>query len=163
MLPSHEKNAPAIDFGFVRQNFSARLNALVAEGKAKIIWAPRVSEVSQLTARIISTKKEIIDGEPVTVTNEYRITPAINGDGTMEFSFKITENENNEADETGRSTIANLRAGATIALQGVMSAQYHLGNTIALMTGESLRPPDPNRVVTVFLTPLIIRSAGEQK
>ncbi len=163
------ENAPSVEFGFVRHDFSARLNALVANGKAKIIWAPRVSELSQLTARIIRTDKEIVDGEPVTVTNNYRITPATDGADTMKLVFKITENENNEAEETGRSTLTDLRAGDTIALQDVMSAQYHLGNTIALMTVESMRPTDPNRVVVVFLTPRFIASiasvgsAGEQK
>lgn len=156
-----EEATPQIEFGFVRNNFTARLNALIAGGNAKIIWAPPVTAINALNARIISSAREVVDGKPVTVTNDYRITPTLNGDGTLTVSFKITENENNEADEIGRSTIANLHDGDAIALLGVISAQYHMDNRIAVVDTKNLRPTDPERVIVVFLTGRVIRSADE--
>ena len=156
-----EGQTPAIDFGFARSNFALRLSALIAKGAAKIIWAPPVTATSTLSATIISTEKEIVDGKLVTVVNDYRITPILNGDDTITVSFKITANENNVADEVGRPTIKNRRDGETIALLGVIRAQYRVGNRIAIVGAESLRPTDPDRVTVVFLTPRIVRYTGE--
>ena len=151
----------AFQVGFVRNNFTARLNALVADGKAKIITAPRVTAINNLTATITSTGKETVDGKSVDVTNSYRITPTINGDDTITVLFKITENENNEAGKSGRSTIVNVRDGDTIALLNMVDAQFRTGDQIAVMDANNLRPTDPERVVVVFLTARIIRRAGE--
>ena len=132
------EKAPRI--GFVRNNFTARLNALVADNRAKLVAAPRVLTFNNLITPLDATSKQGADGEKM---QNYRITPTINGDGTITVLFK--DSDDPATGKAGLTTVINLRDGDIAALLGT--------------TG--VRPSDPARVVAVFFTPRIIRRANE--
>ncbi len=128
----------AFQVGFVRNNLTARLNALIADNKAKIVTAPRVTAINNLPATLGLSAKEAANGKTATMEQGYTVTPTINGDDTITILWKDVE-------EPKSTTIINVRDGDTIALSGV----------------TSLRPRDPENVIVVFLTARIIRRAGE--
>ena len=137
--PYIPRTARAFQIGFVRNNFTARLNALIADDKAKVITAPRVTAINNLPAIISSSMEKPVGGNAF----KYSVTPSINGDDTI--TILIQDTDEPAEGKTNLTTIANLRDGDTIALSDV----------------TSLRPTDPERVVVVFLTARIIRRAGE--
>lgn len=132
----------AFQIGFVRGNFQARLNALIASNRAKLITAPRVTAINNLTARLQSTERrpliltsvsQNIGGQQaqqqrllfVNTTVGLVVTPTINNDDT------ITVFMNPEVSTQGGSTglgnvtqrtvetVANVKDGDTIVLGGL--------------------------------------------
>ena len=135
----------AFQIGFVRGNFQARLNALVANNRAKIINAPRVTAINNLTASLRSTTRrpiiltsvsQNIGGQQaqnqqllfVSTTVGLTVTPTINNDDTITVLMQPEVSSQGPAnsglqDITQRSlqTIANVRDGDTIVLGGLKS------------------------------------------
>lgn len=147
-----ESKAPiTAHFGFVRNNFTARLNALVADNRAKIITAPRVTALNNLSATMemkvdigtLSDGKRTFTFEPVGA--KLTITPTINGDDTITLLINAT---NKNGEDSKVTAIANVRDGDTIALSG-LSPLFAPAGAI-----ES-----PN--ILIFLTARIIRRAGD--
>lgn len=135
-------SAGAYQIGFVRNNFTAKLNKLVAEGSAKIVSAPRVTAINNVPATIRATPSP--DRAP---TWAYNATPTINGDDTITILLqsKIPPVEG----QRSLTTIVNLRDG----------------DTIALLLGTL--PPSGARMTAqtsvVFFTARIIRRAADKK
>ena len=137
----------SIAVGFVRDNFVARLNALIANNRAKIINAPRVTAINNLTATLQSTERrsiiltsvsQNIGGQQavgqnllfVSTTTGLTVTPTINGDDTITVLMQpqVSTQSPGVGDERGAlgtitqrslETIANVRDGDTIALGGL--------------------------------------------
>ena len=128
--------------GFVRNNFSARLNTLIANNRAKIITAPRVTAINNLTASLISNEtrpliltqvSQNIGGQQAQGQNllfiqsqtSLNVTPTINGDDTitvlMQPQVTTFDGSGGLANRTTRAlqTVANVRDGDTIALGGL--------------------------------------------
>lgn len=128
--------------GFARGNFQARLNALIADNRAKLITAPRVTAINNLTATLVSTERrpliltsvsQNIGGQQaqnqrlifVSTTVGLTVTPTINGDDTI--TVALQPEVSNQDGSTGLGnitqrrllTIANVRDGDTIVLGGL--------------------------------------------
>lgn len=147
-----ERETPLkIQLGFVRNNFTARLNALVADQRAKIITAPRVTALNNLSATMEMNVEigTLSDGKRAftfgSVGAKLTITPTINGDDTVTL---LTNAVGTDGAELKASVVANFRDGDTIALGG-LSPLFAPAGAI-----ES-----PN--VLIFLTARIIRRAGD--
>ena len=132
----------SVAVGFVRGNFSARLNALIANNRAKVITAPRVTAINNLTASltsnevrrlILTSTNNGLGGQTgvqqnllnINSTTSLFVTPTINGDDTITVLMQPTVTTNDGAGalatQTSRSlqTVANVRDGDTIALGGL--------------------------------------------
>lgn len=132
----------AFQVGFVRNNFTARLNALIADNRAKVITAPRVTAINNLTASLYSTESrsliltsvsQNIGGQQqqgqnlLTIDTQtgLTVTPTINGDDTvtvlMQPQVTTQDGTTGLGTITQRTleTIANVRDGDTIALGGL--------------------------------------------
>ena len=146
-----EKAPITVHFGSVRGNFTARLNALIADKRAKVLTAPRVTALNNLSATMemkvdigtLSDGKRTFTFEPVGA--ELTITPTINGDDTITLLLNAIS-KNGEDSKAG--AIANLRDGDTIALSG-LSPLFAPAGAI----------DSPN--ILIFLTARIIRRAGD--
>lgn len=151
-----EKETPmAIQIGFVRNNFTARLNALIAAGKGKIIAAPRVTAFNNLSATMevkveigtLSDGKRTFTFEPVGA--KLTMTPTINGDDTITLLLNAGGKDGGkDGAESGTNFIVNLRDGDTIALGGLSPL---------FAPADAIESPN----VLVFFTARIIRRAGD--
>ena len=132
----------SITVGFVRGNFQARLSALIANRRAKIITAPRVTAINNLTASLESVQRrpliltsvsQNIGGQQaqqqqllfISTTVGLTVTPTINGDDTitvlMQPEVSTQDGSTGLGNITQRriNTIANVRDGDTIVLGGL--------------------------------------------
>ncbi len=132
----------AFQIGIVRNNFTARLNALLADNKAKVITAPRVTAINNLTATLTSTERRTLiltsvaqnigGGQQqaqrllfIDTRTGLTVTPTINGDDTitvlMQPQVSTQDGTSGLGTVTTRQleTIANVRDGDTIALGGL--------------------------------------------
>lgn len=139
--------------GYVRNNFAARLNALIADGRAKVIAAPRVTAINNMSATL-GAKVEIgplTDGKrtynfaPSGV--DLRITPTINGDDTVTLLIDAASLLKTKYEAT---SIVNVRDGDTMALMGFSSLFAPAG---------VINPPN----MVIFVTARIIRRAGDDE
>ena len=132
----------AFQIGFVRNTFTARLNALVADNRAKIITAPRVTAINNLTANLTSTERRTLiltsvaqnigGGQQaaqqllfIDTQTGLTVTPTINGDDTITVLMRPQVSTQDGTSGLGTitrrelTTIANVRDGDTIALGGL--------------------------------------------
>ncbi len=137
---SDKEKAGTEKVGFVRNNFTARLNKLVADGSAKIVSAPRVTAINNTSA---SMKAATLMTKGQTPVWAYDVTPTINGDDTITILLHPAE------EKLGLETIFNVRDGDTIAI---------LLGTMPQTTDET----NSMRTNLVFFTARIIRRADEK-
>lgn len=131
--------------GFVRNNFQATLRALVAKNRAKLITAPRVTAINNLTASLIQTTSTpfilstavqgggigggVAQGQQaftVDTSIGLIVTPTINNDDTVTVLMQ-PQLQNQTPTNLGipatssqsLQTIANVKDGETIALGGL--------------------------------------------
>ncbi len=132
----------AFQIGFVRNNFTARLNALIADNKAKIITAPRVTAINNLTANLTSQERRTLiltsvaqnigGGQQqaqqlifIDTQTGLTVTPTINGDDTITVLMRPQVSTQDGTTGLGTittrslTTIANVKDGDTIALGGL--------------------------------------------
>ena len=151
--------AGSISVGFVRGNFQTRLDALIANNRAKVITAPRVTAINNLTATlqsqetrplILTTVQQNIGGGQqagqnligITNTIGLTVTPTINGDDTVTVLMepRVTTQSGNTGlgVQTSRflRTIANVRDGDTIALGGLKRVSNERNNTKIPLLGD---------------------------
>lgn len=148
---SGQKTPLGVNFGSIRNNFAARLNALIADKRARVITAPRVTALNNLSAAMemkieigtLSAGKRTFTFEPVGI--KLTITPTINSDDTVTL---LLDAVSKDGVESSAGAIINLRDGDTIALGGLSPLFAPAGATAS-----------PN--VLVFLTVRIIRRAGD--
>lgn len=129
-----------MQLGFVRSNFQATLSKLVAQNQAKIITAPRVTAINNLTANLDSFSplpgtlglkdeagKFTSLGSSIGTHLHLGVTPTINNDDTVTIlmSTAITLQLSGDtgknfisAPDPGVESIINARDGDTIALVG---------------------------------------------
>ena len=72
--------------GFVPSNFPSKLDALTKEGHAKVLAAPKVTAINNLSASIAffpDAPARATDEAPATVAAAMNVTPTINGDETV--------------------------------------------------------------------------------
>lgn len=146
--------AGAFTLGYVRNNFQARLNALISRSRAKVVNAPRVLAINNLTASIesevqtpiiLTTVTTGIGGQqsqgqdllyiPTSIGLE--VTPTINNDGTITVVMSPQVETSNPDVRTGNPVIssqtifttANVRDGDTIALGGLRSSNISRGGS----------------------------------
>lgn len=140
--------------GAVRNDFTARINALVAAGQAKTITAPRVTAINNLSTDFSLALGYRKPREETAANNEMprpfgadlKITPTINGDETITLLMKASAVRGDNP--ANLVNIVNLRDGDTLAITG-------LSRVFAREVAK-----DPANVV-VFLTARIIRHKGE--
>ena len=153
--PAPGAGAGGFQIGFVRNNFQATLTALLNSNRAKVLTAPRVTAINNLTASlqssrsqpiIISTVSQSIGGQqaqgqqPIYITTNIglTVTPTINGDGTITV---LMQPQLQSQQPSGLSipipvitsqtvnTIANVRDGETIALGGLKTKEISVGGS----------------------------------
>ncbi len=183
--PAVAKSAIAV--GQVRGNFSTLLTQLVAQNKAKIIMAPRVTTHNNFAASLgtSSSQPAVIGmkGEDGTFRPLFdAVTQPENARIGIGMSFRFTVTPSINADDTLTLLIAPMRTlqlttsqknNEPLLLQkldGVLSiANVRDGDTIAL-TGLTTRlfakveddPNAPASNVVLFVTARIVRRAGEE-
>ncbi len=164
--------------GFVRGNFSAMLGDLVAAGKAKIITAPRVTAINNLTASLSQSSRipvEIgvrdatgtlrplensnsLEGGPLFVSTRFKleVTPTINNDDTITVLMdsgverRLVTSEAASAPDFPKDSF----------LKTVVNVRD--GETIAL--GSATATPALTKTTLVMLvTARIVRRVGENK
>ena len=127
--------APQI--GFVRNNHTARLNALVADNRAKVFSAPPAT-LSNNTLGKIPLSSTIVVVNPNEAPRPLQfftslkgqtlnVVPTINGDDTISLHLDVIrepQNTGETADETATTFVANLRDGDTIALSGLRASIF---------------------------------------
>ncbi len=136
----------SFQLGFVRGNFQATLSALLSQSRAKVITAPRVLAINNLTASLFSQQSTpvvlttvVANGglgggtatgqnvNYVTTNIGLTVTPTINNDGTITVLLEPQlQTQNTAAGAIAPTitsqtvqTIANVRDGDTIALGGL--------------------------------------------
>ncbi|RZA21427.1 MAG: hypothetical protein EOP10_16780 [Proteobacteria bacterium] len=150
--------ATSFEMGFVRGNFQATLNKALAEMKAKVITAPRVTAINNMQAQLkwsgIGTPLPQVGGMHFRQESYgLAVVPTINNDDTVSlllepeilFSEDDLETRNHA---NGAKAIVNVRDGDTIVLKGFLRK-----TTVA----PSKPSPDEMDNVVVFLTPRIVR------
>ena len=152
-------NVGGITLGFVRGNFQARLNALISNNRAKVITAPRVTAINNLTATLVSRERrpliltsvsQNIGGQQaqqqqllfITSTTGLTVTPTINGDDTVTVLMQPqvqsqggTTGLGNQS-ERSLETVANVRDGDTIALGGLKVVNNQANYTKIPLLGD---------------------------
>lgn len=127
-----------------RFNFGAALNALITEGKARVLATPRIitipgREASLFIGDHIPVQTEQRDSQGSYTTTEYvdagiklKYTPVISSDGSMvtasvhtEVSTPVMVSELNNYRITSRSvdTSVRMRSGETLVIGGLISEQ----------------------------------------
>ena len=153
-LNAEDLNSFGIDFpdgpdkekvGFVRGNFDAKLNALIAAGRAKVFSAPRVTAINGMPATMDAATPPT-NGTPPEWA--YEFTPTLNGDDTITLSLK-GKTEPVEGQENF-NFIINARDGDTIAV-------------LLKTTPQAANATSAARVRVVFITPRILRRASDVK
>ncbi len=153
-----------IQVGFVRGNFQASLAALQAANRAKILTAPRVTAINNLTATLSQTLSQPIQltttvsnnnlGGNQTATNNsifyintsisLTVTPTINNDNTI--TVLMTPQLSTSTFGAGATaptvtqqrlvTIANVEDGGTLALGGLKTKSISVGGTRIPILGD---------------------------
>ncbi|RYX81831.1 hypothetical protein EON83_22455 [bacterium] len=152
-----------LQLGFFRGNFDARIAASVASGKAKVLTAPRVTAINNLTASLtqvtqipirLNTNTTIANNGIANQNSEslffisttigLQVTPTINNDDTvtvlMQPTLTTAGTPNSDGDQTFTQqtvqTIANVRDGETIALGGLRSTNITIDKTKVPLIGD---------------------------
>ncbi len=145
-----------LQVGFFRGNFQAAIQASITSGKAKILTAPRVTAINNLTANLVqSTSTPIVLTTTNTVANNgiaqstgqqvfyvttsigLEVTPTINNDDTVTVLMQPFLQSQGTPNSLGASTvtsqqlqtIANVRDGETIALGGLRTTNITIDKT----------------------------------
>jgi type II secretory pathway component GspD/PulD (secretin) len=145
-----------LSIGFVRNNFRATLNALVNQNRAKIVTAPRVTAINNLTATLQSSFNQPIlltntttgiGGQVgqntnityITTTTGLTVTPTINNDDTITVVMQpqvstpqlITLGGQQVPQITQQvvQTVANVKDGDTIVLGGLRQKSTSRGGS----------------------------------
>jgi type II secretory pathway component GspD/PulD (secretin) len=156
----------AFQVGFVRGNFQATLNALMTKNRAKLITAPRVTAINNLTAELFSdTQSPLIlttaistggnnqggqgtaQGQNliyITTSVGLTVTPTINNDDTITVLMEPTLEAQTPVEGidapriTSNSvrTIANVRDGDVIALGGLKNKNISRGGSRIPLLGD---------------------------
>jgi type II secretory pathway component GspD/PulD (secretin) len=134
----------SFNLGFVRNNFQATLSALIATNRAKIVTAPRVTAINNLTASLTSevstpvvttTVATPIGGQAqqgtqvgfITSGIGLTVTPTINNDDTItvvmqprvQQQIQVPGSPSPGVATQAVETVANVRDGDTIVLGGL--------------------------------------------
>jgi type II secretory pathway component GspD/PulD (secretin) len=153
-----------IQVGFVRGNFQATLKALASQNRVKVVTAPRVTAINNLTALIESSSSTpvtlttaavgggvgggVAQGQSlmyITTSIGLNVTPTINGDDTITVLMQPQlESQGISGDVSGAPTIstnrvetvANVKDGDTIALGGLKSNRISRGITKIPLLGD---------------------------
>lgn len=152
-----------LQFGFIRGNFQAAIAAATNSGRAKLLTAPRVTAINNLTANleqttstpiILTTTNTIANNAIsqntsqqvfyVTTTIGLEVTPTINNDDTVTVLMRPVLQSQGTPNSLGASqitsqaleTIANVRDGETIALGGLRSKNISLNKTKVPLLGD---------------------------
>lgn len=144
--------------GFVRSNFTAKLNAFLAAGKAKIISAPRVTAINNMSAGVSVSNSPVVatnpDGKllliPAPKKVNLNLTPTINGDSTVTVLIQIAGE--NDPITRATNTVVNLSDGDT----------FVLGNIPSLNELFPSMQQTPSKLLA-FVTPRIIRRTDDVK
>ncbi|BCM89457.1 type II secretion system protein D [Abditibacteriota bacterium] len=155
--------AGGLQFGFIRGNFQAAIAASITSGRAKLLTAPRVTAINNLTATLEqSTSTPIVLTTTNTVANNaiaqntsqqvfyvtttigLEVTPTINNDDTVTVLMRPVLQAQGTPNSLGASqitsqqleTIANVRDGETIALGGLRSVNITLNKTKVPLIGD---------------------------
>ncbi|RYG70983.1 hypothetical protein EON80_06180 [bacterium] len=158
-----ETTQGSVQVGFVRGNFQATLNALMTRNRAKLITAPRVTAINNLTAELFSdTQRPIIlttavqggglnggqaQGQNliyITTSIGLTVTPTINNDDTITVLMEPQLQAQTVLADisapliTSQSvrTIANVRDGDIIALGGLKSKDISRGGNKVPLIGD---------------------------
>ncbi len=163
---------PGVQLGLVRGNFQATLTALQAAGRVKVISAPRVTAINNLTAQISQTTSVPVflgtkdergqfvplfggtdpnqNGTPLRVNTGYQLsaTPTINNDDTVTVRLNV-----------GRKLQLETEAGAPVELQAPVDAEVIAnvrdGETIALGGFDPAFSPKGQRIPILGDIPLM--------
>ncbi|RYZ83853.1 MAG: type II and III secretion system protein, partial [Proteobacteria bacterium] len=155
--------AGGLQFGVFRGAFEARIAASIASGKAKVLTAPRVTAINNLTATLTqSTFTPITLTQTNTVANNgiaqqtgqnvfyvqtqigLEVTPTINNDDTVTVLMRPTLESSGTPNAQGAATItsqqletiANVRDGETIALGGLRTTNITIDRTKVPVIGD---------------------------
>ena len=144
-----ETKDSAIQIGFVRGNFQAKLDELIAAGKAKVITAPRVTAINNLEAELGLGEMSLPPSFKGLPTEKVlmKVIPTINGDDTLTLLLNAPANANSG----GIRAVVNVRDGDTIVLRGIGS----------LLTPNGVKKIP--RETVAFVTARIVRRADEMK
>jgi type II secretory pathway component GspD/PulD (secretin) len=153
----------SFQLGFVRGNFQATLTALLTKNRAKIITAPRVTAINNLTASLVSSESRPIilttavqggglnggqaQGQNliyITTSIGLTVTPTINNDDTITVLMQPQlQSQTILADiaaplvtSQAVQTIANVRDGDTIALGGLRANTISRGGAKIPLIGD---------------------------
>lgn len=155
----------AFQLGFVRGNFQATLTALVAQNRAKVLTAPRVTAINNLTASIASqtsspilltttTSSDFNNNTAQSQTLIYintsiglTVTPTINNDDTITVLMQPQLQTQVPSGIQGLPaapvvtsqqvfTVANVRDGDTIALGGLRTKNIARGSSKVPLLGD---------------------------
>lgn len=152
---SSSSQAGSFNFSFVRNNFALTLNALIAQNRAKVVTAPRVTAINNLTATLTSASftpvvttgsiagigGQVASNQTVTYvpaqTTLY-VTPTINNDDTITVRMQPqVSSTSNPLPGTNApfisqqfvDTTAVVHDGDTIALGGLRTKNIVTGGT----------------------------------
>ena len=151
--PSPPSSGGSFQLGFLRGNFQASLRALLQQNRAKVVTAPRILAINNLTATLSSnTSTPIVTtttttgiGGQVGQGNQIgfltsgislTVTPTINNDDTITVVLQPTVQQQTQIPgsaipgvvEQTLQTVANVRDGDTVALGGLRTK--NLGRTL---------------------------------
>ncbi|MBW3637169.1 MAG: hypothetical protein KY445_12010, partial [Armatimonadetes bacterium] len=171
--------------GVVRGNFQAQLSQLVAQKKAKVIMAPRVTTINNLTASLgTSTSRPAVIGvkgedgafRPLfdsTSQNknsrlllgtsfQFTVTPTINADDTVTLFVTPSQtlqliNSQNKDEPLWSQQLNGARIIANVRDTDTLAVT---GLTSRLFSELEIDPKAPVYNVVLFVTPRIIRRAG---
>lgn len=161
---SPSANTPGIQVGVVRGNFQASLSALQSASRGKVISAPRVTAINNLTASIsqvtttpiaipvtnvVTTGNNAVAQQGVNIfllstSVSLEVTPTINNDDTITVRlFPVVTTQGNPGPTgigtfifSNVDTIANVRDGETIALGGLKINNNSLGGSRVPLLGD---------------------------
>ncbi len=162
ITPAEKRNGAAQDatqmvvpltpqLGFVRNNFTAKLNKLIADDKVKVLAAPRVTTINNLSATLRANTGSAPSTDPKRpfasreMGADLKLTPTINGDDTITLLIDAAALLEAKSNVT---SIINLRDGDTFALAGLSSL---------FAPADAVDPPN----IVVFVTARIIRRVAD--
>ena len=184
--PEPAPETSGFQLGFVRNNFQATLTTLLNTNRAKVLTAPRVTAINNLTARFPTTPIRFTplgvknaDGKfedlgafveknganfGVGIGTKFLVTPTINGDGTitvlLDFArvmqFSNVGQMLSEQKLDGSMTVANVRDGETIALGGLKPSFLAVTQTPLF----KIRNRTANELL-IFVTARIVHRAAD--
>jgi len=186
--PNNSMKGGTVLLGFVRENLSATLNVLENQGRAKVLSAPRVTAINDLTATlsqiisrpgVIGTQDKQGHFQPLFNTDQgaqpskvsfdigealnLTLTPTINNDDTVTlmWAFKTTL-------QLQRPSVEPVTLQTSDDFQSIMNARD--GQTMAVSGLDSRFLEDaqtsPDKIggkqLFLFITPRILRRVGEK-